>query len=88
MGLPRLLVITVGTPSGSASGVPSPLMSTVAAVTVRGLPSGSVSLASTLPPTEVSSATGTISSIATGGLLAPMVSVSVAVSVSAPSLTV
>ncbi|OYT86617.1 MAG: hypothetical protein CFE46_17405 [Burkholderiales bacterium PBB6] len=53
----------------TVSGVPSPLRSTVTAVTVSVSPSASVSLPSTLPDTGVSSVTLTVSSFATGASL-------------------
>ncbi len=71
-------------PAVNASGVPSPLVSMAKPVTVSGLPSGSLSAVpsvSTLPLTGVSSVTGALLSVATGGVFEPIVSVSVALSV-------
>ena len=89
IGLPKLLVIGVGVPIANASGVPSPLVSTCAAVTVSGLPSASVSLVSTLPDAGVSSVTGTVSSLANGASLTGLtVIVALAVGEVVPLLSV
>ena len=66
IGLLAASLMIVGVPKGKLSGLPSPSMSTVTEVTVSTSPSGSVSLVSKLPLIGVSSATGTLSSIATG----------------------
>ena len=64
--LPRLFVIAVGVPKINALAIPSPSVSTCAAVTVSELPSASVSFVNRLPFTGASSVTGTISFTATG----------------------